>query len=141
MSLDFNLDREAQLHSQEIVAIAVSTEMENRLRRSLAILQEQGVYAVVLYLFKKEKEGGARIAAQLLLLAQKIAPDPKLPPGREVEVIRISISAPKNDLPDIRRALLQRLSNNVAGDIHTLLLVKQLWEQTLIYARYACKLD
>ena len=44
MSLDFNLDREAQYCSQEIVAFdSKDKDMENRLRRALAILQEQGV--------------------------------------------------------------------------------------------------
>ena len=89
------------------------------------------------------------LAAELLLLARKIAPDTAWKPEEETAITRKLKTYPPKQRPAnleaqrarIRLGLLKGLSNNVAGDIHTLLLVKQLWEQTLIYARYACKLD
>jgi hypothetical protein len=88
-------------------------------------LQEQGVYAAVLYLYAKEKETGDAIAEALLGLAAKVTGQVLPNPGPADEG---------------QRRRLQYVTDHVASSLQTLVLVKQLWEQALIYARYACKL-
>jgi hypothetical protein len=42
-------------------------------------------------------------------------------------------------IPEEREKRLKFVTDKIASDLDTLLLVKQIWEQTLIYARYGAK--
>jgi hypothetical protein len=113
MSLELNLDREAQSMAQTIIDEAGANDVP--LRNALAVLEEQGAYAAALYLYAKQKQV---IANKLLDLAEQATG-----------------GAWNNGSPQQR---LTNLTTYVTKDIHLLLLVKQMWEQTLIYAIYAC---
>lgn len=119
-----NLDLEAQNCSRRIIenVSGQNGERDDKgLRRALAVLQEQGPYACILYLTTKERDrGGVEIAQDLIKLSQDLFQG-------EVGFVFSPSSA------------LKYLSGQVVCDLQKTLIVKQLWEQTLIYARYACK--
>jgi len=87
-------------------------------------LQENGVYACMLYLYSRtsvaDKAVGKKTSKQLLKLTENIGKKP--PPD----------SATNDDV-------LLFLTDEICTDLDTLLFVKQLWEQTLTYARYGAK--
>ena len=92
--------------------------------RTLGILQENGVYAAFLYLYSRTRSIEQPIAEQARRALLGTTPKLGLTPPPD-----ISTAAP----------VLDFLTNQVCQNLDTLLLFKQLWEQTLIYARYGAK--
>ncbi|NTW99407.1 MAG: hypothetical protein HGB35_05675 [Geobacteraceae bacterium] len=118
-----NLDQRAAQYAQTIVAEG-QEGLENLITKTLGVLQEQGVYACLLFLFSrtsKEKVLAETILPHLYNLLKE------LPAFQQSEI---------NDQNG-----LQFFSDNVCSDLDTLLLVKELYEQTLIYARYGAKAE
>jgi len=118
-----NLDQLAAQYAQKIVADG-KADIENLITKSLGVLQEQGVYACLLFLFSRtgnEKEIAPNIRSHLYNLLKK------LPAFTTSEI---------ND-----QNALQFFADTVCDDLDTLLLVKELCEQTLIYARYGAKAE
>ncbi len=114
-----NLDQLAAQTAQQIVKDASSAkDLDILVTKTLGVLQENGVYAAALFLKsrsrKAEKELADKICSSLYSL-----------PGRV--------------LPNKEVTSLEDIANKLAGDLDALLLVKQLWEQTLIYVRYGAK--
>ena len=106
------------------VKIAIkATDAENLITKSLGVLQENGVYAVLLYLYSRtsdtDKLVAEKVREQLLNMMSQLA-----------------ISSPPSI--DVSTALAF-LTERVCPYLDILLLVKQTWEQTLIYARYGAK--
>jgi hypothetical protein len=124
-----NLDHYAAQYAQQIVANGQKAgqpkEIENLITKTLGVLQEQGVYACILFLFSrtgKEKE---------------IAPHLRRPLH---DLLTVLPDFDKADRPgDKAKETLAFYSNQVCEDLDILLLVKELYEQTLIYARYGAK--
>ncbi len=112
-----NLDQLAAQTAQQIVKDAASArDLDILATKTLGVLQENGVYAAALFLEsrgKKEQELAQNIKQRLFELPQK--------------AIQIQIQS------------LQDIVDRIASDLDALLLVKQLWEQTLIYVRYGAK--
>ena len=118
-----NLDQLAARYAQKIVADG-QDGLENLITKTLGVLQEQGVYACLLFLFSRtgnEKSMAEKIRTQLYNLL------------KELPSFQHSVINGQNDL--------QFFSERVCGDLNTLLLVKELYEQTLIYARYGAKAE
>ena len=116
-----NLDQLAAQYAQKIVADG-KADIENLITKTLGVLQEQGVYAMILFLFSRtsnEKSLAEKTRAHLYDLLTK------LPAFAESQISDSNA--------------LQFFSNTVCNDLDTLLLVKELYEQTLIYARYSAK--
>lgn len=94
--------------------------------KALGVLQENGVYAVQLYLYSRTNADEERIAKQvregLLFLLSELG---------------------LRELPQLKstnaKVALAFLTEHICNNLDTLLMVKQLWEQTLIYARYGAK--
>ncbi|CAG0995745.1 hypothetical protein METP2_02903 [Methanosarcinales archaeon] len=127
-----NLDRLAAEHAQQMVSnlekdnksVAV---LERLVTKTLGVLQAQGVYAMMLYLWSRSGD------------ENKIAP-----------VIRNECYALIKELPDFSgitvpeeksddKTTLKFYSSDAVQKIDTLLLIRDLYEQTLIYARYGAK--
>lgn len=131
-----NLDLISQQYAQKIVENAVkelgsgakaATSVENMVTKTLGVVQEAGIYAGMLFLLtrKGQDEKVAReMRGQLLQLTQVL-----LPPGTNIDGVRDS------------RQSVSFLTQHVCQDLDRLLLVKQVWEQTLIYARYGAKAE
>ncbi|HEY4034481.1 MAG TPA: hypothetical protein VGL94_11015 [Ktedonobacteraceae bacterium] len=100
-----------------------ATDAENLITKALGVLQENGVYAALLYLYTRtsdtDKIVAEKVREQLLDMTSQLAISP--PPSKDVSVA------------------LTFLTERVCPHLDTLLLVKQTWEQTLIYARYGAK--
>lgn len=134
MNLDFEAVRIAQeiikQTNEEIIPLInghrkpSKNEVENLVTKSLGVLQENGVYACMLYLYSRtnapDKAIEKKISKLLLKLTENIGKKP------------LPDSATNNDV-------LLFLTDEICNDLDTLLFVKQLWEQTLTYARYGAK--
>jgi len=121
-----NLDRLAAQTAQQIITDTSSfgkSEVDNLATKTLGVLQENGVYAAMLYLYSRTSTD-AKIAPsmrpQLLALAAKEVVDKETPPDTAMNTLRF-------------------ITDHITNDLDTLLLVKSLWEQTLIYVRYGAK--
>lgn len=116
-----NLDQLAAQYAQKMVDDG-GKEIETLITKALGVLQEQGVYACMLFLFSRSGNEKA--------LANKIRP-------HLYDLLK--------KLPDFATASigdnngLEFFANTVCEKLDTLLLVKELYEQTLIYARYGAK--
>ncbi|MDI9418270.1 MAG: hypothetical protein QM438_11095 [Euryarchaeota archaeon] len=100
--------------------------LERLVTKTLGVLQEQGVYAMLLFLFSRtgdEKEVAPIIREQLYESVKK------LPNFTNLEI------------DDESKSVLNIYTKNVLSSIDILLLVRDLYEQTLIYARYAAKAE
>lgn len=122
-----NLDRRAAQTAQKIIAKtpdSKSSEVDNLATKALGVLQAQGVYAATLFLYSRTSKADTAIAPtlcqKLLGLASALAP---------------GVTAPADEA----QAALTFVTEHIASDLDTLLLVKQVWEQTLIYVRYGAK--
>lgn len=135
-----NLDQKAAQYAQDMVRKAGAEKvkdpvgtLERLVTKTLGVLQEQGVYAIMLFLFSRtgdEKEIAPAIRAPLLRLLQDKANQHELPAFKDKEV-------PVDDAN--AQTVLPFYSDHVCEKLDTLLLVKDLYEQTLIYARYGAK--
>ena len=121
-----NLDIEAIKTVQKIInktSKISPNEVENLITKTLGVLQENGVYACILYLYSRtsgfEKEVSAITRNELLKMTEFL--------GKEHEG------------DEKAEYVLKFLTDNICNDLDTLFLTKQLWEQTLIYARYSAK--
>jgi hypothetical protein len=122
-----NLDLHAAQTAQHIIDAAMEVgkgkaqETETLVTKALGVLQENGVYACALFLYartmdraiaEKVRDGLLRMTSELGL-----SPPPK---------------------PDWKVGL-KFVTDQICSDLDRLLLVRQLWEQTLIYTRYEAK--
>jgi len=130
-----NLDRLAAKRAQAMVEAAQqatankkSVETLERLStKALGVLQEQGVYAMMLFLFSRSSDE-AQIAP--LIRTQLF------------EALRGLPSLSRGEIPQAgtdAQTALRFYADEVLNDLDTLLLVRDLYEQTLIYARYGAK--
>jgi len=118
-----NLDQLAAQYAQEIVKQG-GADIENPVTKALGVLQEQGVYACILYLLANKHHTILTPLYGLLKELPGVAKSGKIPDE-------------KTDSKDI----LKFYSDTICADLDTLLLVKDLYEQTLIYARYGAKAE
>jgi len=122
-----NLDLLAAQTAQGIISNTEkqkASDVENLITKALGVLQENGVYAALLYLYSRssnDKAVAEQTRNKLLDLLPKLEKGLPTLPGYDA----------KN--------ALKFMTDNVCGDLDRLLLVKQMWEQTLIYARYGAK--
>jgi hypothetical protein len=130
-----NLDQLAAIYSQKIVENQEKqkSEIENLVTKSLGVLQENGVYAMTLYLLSRSSEKEKKLAEGILKKLIDLFTDEKL------KSLKLEGDAKK--IINLQKPMetLQFFSNKVCDDLDTLLLVRSLYEQVLIYARYGAK--
>jgi hypothetical protein len=155
-----NLDKVAAERAQAMVAGAKQMQsvkkpidtLERLATKTLGVLQEQGVYACMLFLFSRTRDlagerGGSTqgVYACMLFLFSRSSDEAKVAPVIRAQLFQ-AIQAlpafagdpvPANDA-DAQTAL-RFYSDHVLGDLDLTLLVRDLYEQTLIYARYGAK--
>lgn len=136
-----NLDQKAQELGQQIARLCSA---DTTARHALAVLQEQGIYAAVLYLVAKHKMEGAQIAGALVSSVAWLSPPVPELNALEASIRRCQESSGHDDKrkKEIAHVTAQALHllpavSKLCDDLNTMLLVKQFWEQALIYARYA----
>lgn len=126
-----DLDRLAAQAAQEIVKEHTQNpkELDNLVTKALGVLQEQGVYAGLLYLYAQSENAAKTIRTRLL------------------EMLKDEILRPLNLAidGDVSRMVWQEVSRQLLEErklfdqMDKLFLIKELYEQTLIYARYGAK--
>jgi hypothetical protein len=116
-----NLDQLAAQYAQKIVNDG-QTGLENLITKTLGVLQEQGVYACMLFLFSRTGNEKS--------LAEKTRP-------HLYNLLKALPVFADKEITD--QNALQFFADTVCNDLDILLLVKELYEQTLIYARYGAK--
>lgn len=131
-----NLDRAAARCGQAIITGAhpeTIKELERVVTKTLGVLQEDGVYAALLYLSSRPKSElpvAKTIRTELLrLLRDDLA---GFPTG-----ITPTFDIATAAWPAISTALIAE--PGLLSDLGTLFLVKELFEQALIYARFGAK--
>jgi hypothetical protein len=140
-----DLDLHAAKTSQDIIQDIIKAssgkpqDTENLITKALGVLQENGVYACVLFLYARSTD--AKIAKEVRYELLRMTFDLGLPLPPETN---------KQEFDDLKELLredkgqdwkngLKYVSDGICSNLDTLLLVRQLWEQTLIYARYGAK--
>ena len=130
-----NLDLLAAEAAQKIIAetshILKASDVENLVTKTLGVLQENGVYACLLFVFSRSKVESGKTPTD----EKKIA---KVVQQNLLDVMNKALDKPASINANAAVALAF-LTTNICADLDTLLLVKQVWEQTLIYARYGAK--
>ncbi|TFH46869.1 MAG: hypothetical protein E4G94_01435 [ANME-2 cluster archaeon] len=120
-----DLDLEAARTAQDIIKETNdkgAKDVENFITKTLGVLQVNGVYACILYLYSRSSDSNKvskSIRKQL------------------IEMTKLVGQNPAND--DNAENVLKYLTDYICTDINTLMLTKQIWEQTLVYARYGAK--
>lgn len=125
MTKEMNLDLEIARAAQEIILETKQNEVkdvENLITKTLGVLQENGVYSCMLFLYSRTSESDKKVSKYI---RKKL-----------LEMTKLLGKTPVEDKSD---DVLKFITENICNDIDTLLLTKQLWEQTLIYARYGAK--
>src|SRR5579863_2196749 len=121
-----NLDSLAAETAQAIITDTKSRdagEVDNLITTALGVLQENGVYAGLLYLYSRTNTADKPISETTRTKLLDMTPELGLPKAERTDAI----------------SALKFLTDNICNNLDRLLLVKQLWEQTLIYARYGAK--
>jgi len=136
--MTFNLDKLAIERAQAMVNGAQRVSgvrnpvetLERLATKTLGVLQEQGVYAMLLFLFSRssDEEKVAPLIRSELFEALK-----ELPGFRDNDTVQSL-----QEDTDAQTAL-KVYSEGVLNDLDTLLLVRDLYEQTLIYTRFGAK--
>lgn len=122
-----NLDTLAAQTAQKIIADTAkqkSSDVDNLATKTLGVLQENGVYAATLFLYSRTSRTDKDLAPHLR--QNLLALTPQLIEG---------VTAPNYDA----QTALKFVTDQIANDLDRLLLIKQVWEQTLIYVRYGAK--
>ena len=137
-----NLDQKAAQYAQKIVknGNGDAKGLENLVTRTLGVLQEQGVYAMMLFLYsrsEKEQPIAQAVRESLRGLLDMLSKEAGVQwKTEDNHVIPVPQSALQKQTAE---EVLGFCANVVATDLDTLLLVRELYEQTLIYARYGAK--
>jgi len=134
-----NLDQQAAIYAQQMVqaalegkAVKEAKAIENLITKTLGVLQEQGVYASMLFLFSRSSDE-AKIAPAIRHSLYELLR--QLPAFQsDTELASLTKESKASDV-------LPFYAKKVCGNLDTLLLVKDLYEQTLIYARYGAKAE
>jgi len=116
-----NLDQLAAQYAQKIVADG-KADIENLITKTLGVLQEQGVYACMLFLFSRTSNEKS--------LAEKTRP-------HLYNLLKALPMFADKEITD--QNALEFFAGTVCDDLDTLLMVKEALEQMLIYARYGAK--
>lgn len=124
-----NLDRLAAKIAQALIAETKkqnckADEVDNLVTKTLGVLQEEGVYACMLFLFSRSQASEKVIA--------KVARDQAL---NLISELPFDWQRPANQAD----AALQFIVEKVTEQTLPLLLAKETLEQMLIYARYGAK--
>jgi hypothetical protein len=154
-----NLDKIAAERAQAMVNKALNMQkvstFERLTTKALGVLQEQGVYALIIFLFSRKSD---EFLVSLLVLQELLNTLHDIPSHTNNEDLRTLIGDDAlseqnmNNLHDQDRKrdadnkirthaqkTLKFYADQVLTNLDQLLLVRDLYEQTMIYARYNAK--
>ncbi|MFQ5793573.1 MAG: hypothetical protein ACE5JP_00805 [Candidatus Bipolaricaulia bacterium] len=134
-----NLDQLAAKTAQAIVEQAIeklksvsgkdrpnpADAVDNLVTKALGILQENGVYAGMLFLFSRTSQNDQTVSQ---VVRDQLC--------EELQELPFQLQCPEEGEA---KPVLEFFANQVCNDMDTLFMVKELYEQTLIYTRYGAK--
>ena len=133
-----NLDLLAAEAAQKIISETneiAKKEVEKLVTKTLGVLQENGVYACLLFAYSRSATKEGKAPADENKVAKAVHKNLLDVMNKALDK---ALEKPANINANAAVALAF-LTTNICADLDTLLLVKQVWEQTLIYARYGAK--
>ncbi len=131
-----NLDQKAAEYAQQIVTRNSPNDpkaLENLVTKTLGVLQEQGVYAMLLFLYSRSSDE-ANIAPAIRVPLFRLLRD-----DDSKHCLPGFADKPVPDANANAQMALAFYSQHVLGCLDTLFLIRELYEQTLIYARFGAK--
>lgn len=133
MDKSLNLDKLSAEHSQSMVSGGKLDGLERLVTKALGVLQEQGVYAMILFLQSRtgEEKDIAPIICNQLNSSLSSVKD-KFPGFLK------DITIP-DEKTSKEKVLAFYSSDEVMGNTDTLFLIRDLFERTLTYTRYGAK--
>jgi hypothetical protein len=133
--MTLNLDKTAANRSQAMIGAcepSLRPTLERLATKALGVLQEQGVYALMLFLFSRSSNEGSIAPVMRKELYQALAELPLFSADGNASLP----DSLEEDKPD---SVLSYYTNEVLGQLDKMLLVRDLYEQILIYTRYGAK--
>lgn len=128
LDLDLGAARTAQAILKDVDPTKQAAKAaEDLITKTLGVIQENGPYAAVVFLCSKinaEKDSTSTVASSVRTNLLDLA-----------EQIGVAGLAKSGDF----RKILDSVITNICSDLDMLLLVKQAWEQAMIYARHSAK--
>lgn len=126
-----NLDKIAADYAREMLESPDKETLERLVTKTLGVLQSQGLYAMMLFLYSRTSKENEIAPSIRKPLYQALL---KLPQFKDNEELKKFV---END--EKHNQVLKWFSDNLTSNLDTLLLVRELFEQTLIYARFHAK--
>ncbi|MBU1222194.1 hypothetical protein KKF34_10115 [Myxococcota bacterium] len=117
-----NLDLSCAAWGKDIADDSPSKELENSINKAISVLEEQGIYAMFLFLKTKGGRDGEKIKKSIFEFLKQT---PKQSPLLS-----------RNGDDDVFKSLQQ-----ICNDLDKLLLARDLVRQTLVYALYHSRLQ
>ena len=139
----WNLDLQAAEAGQAIVREAKTknkkqvNELQTQLNKSLGVLQESGVYALLMYLLAKRKKDGGKEGDPCRTIINEL-----------LEAVRKNIDGlglnpdegpPQQSHSDCSNKVLEWTKDHILRDLYRLLLLRDFFQRALTYARYAAE--
>lgn len=134
-----NLDKIAAERAQAMVNKALGMQkvgtLERLVTKALGVLQEQGVYALMIFLFSRTSDEAIMAPVICNELYRTLASIPAFAGNDDLK----KMIQQQADKKDAVKDSLEFYSGQVLNNLDQLLLVRDLYEQTMIYARYNAK--
>lgn len=135
-----NLEPLAALAANNIVDSSIAqnakaNDAENIVTKSLGVLTEQGIYAFSLFLATRKRGQDHSVATSIDNALRKLLKDTKFLTDNLTNI-------PKSEIAEFYREITaeNKSKNESSVDaLRRILLIKQIFETTLTYARYAAK--
>ena len=122
--------------------------VENLVTKALGVLQNQGVYAMALFLFSRSGKGTEdnkmsaeeRVAVQILACLWPLRNPLDVRTPEKDGKVNIVLDKEPLQINATKKEMLSEFCK-LTSHLDTLLLVREIYEQTLIYARYGAKAE
>lgn len=116
----------------------IKDNSETLITKSLGVLQEDGIYAFYIYLLSRGKKEEKPALKTTYLMFRLLKERDIFKTSEPLEKFKEEFTE-NNERKNYIESLLSSIRNELAQNIDSLLLSKELLERTLIYARYHAK--
>jgi len=136
-----NLEQLTARYAQGITECIENTQQakdaERYITNSLGILQENGIYAAIVYVLSKTNGNNFESTCYIYILDRLMA----LLGDTNLHYLNLGLNPgiTRETINTNRPRILQHVSDRIANAIDNVLITHRLFEQTLIFARYGAK--
>ena len=126
-----NIDKIAQIKAQQMLKAPDKETLERLVTKSLGVLQTQGVYALMLFLFSRTSKENDIAPYIRKYLYETIL---ELPEFKDEESLKKFCESDRN-----HEEVVKWFTGKITDELNTIFLIRDLFERTLIYARFHAK--